>query len=57
MNTPELSYLWKQIDEMTRQAYETPAQSWDEYQRRVGIYQGLRQAVDILIDLQNNGEE
>lgn len=57
MNTPELSYLWKQIDEMTRQAYETPAQNWDEYQRRVGIYQGLRQAVDIIIDLQNNGEE
>jgi len=57
MNTPELSYLWKQVDEMNRQAYETPAKDWNEYQRRVGIYQGFRQAIDIIIDLQNNGEE
>jgi hypothetical protein len=56
MNTPELNTLFQQLDEITRQAYEVPAKSWEEYQRRVGIYQGIRQAIDILIDLQNQGE-
>ena len=56
MNTPELQRLWKQIDDMSSQAYETPAPTWEEYQRRLGVYQGFRQAIDILIDLQNDGE-
>lgn len=57
MNTPEINTLFRQLDEFSRQAYETPAQSWEEYQRRIGIHQGLRQAVDILIDLQNIDED
>jgi hypothetical protein len=57
MNTPEIQSLWRQIDEWSRTAYETPASSWEEYQRRLGVYQGLRQAVDTLIALQNDGED
>lgn len=57
VNTPEINTLFRQLDELSRQAYEVPAQNWEEYQRRLGVFQGLRQAVDILLDLQNNGED
>ncbi len=54
--SPELRVLWKEVDELNKQAYETPAPSWEEYQKRLGIFQGFRQAIDIIIDLQNNEE-
>jgi hypothetical protein len=54
MSSPELRALWKEVDELNKQAYETPASNWEEYQKRLGIFQGFRQAIDIIIDLQNN---
>ena len=54
MNSPELRALWKEVDELNKQAYETPASSWEEYQKRLGIFQGFHQAIDIITHLQSN---
>lgn len=50
----EIRLLFKQIDEMNQNAYEFPAQTWEEYQRRIGKFQGIREAIDILIASQND---
>jgi hypothetical protein len=50
----EIRLLFKQIDEMNQNAYEFPAQSWEEYQRRIGKFQGIREAIDILVAFQND---
>ena len=50
----EIRLLFEQIDEMNQNAYEFPAQTWEEYQRRIGKFQGIREAIDILIASQND---
>ena len=57
MTTPEIRVLIEELKKMNDQAYEQPAQSFEDYQRRLGMYQGLSLAVDLLTELLNGEDD
>lgn len=57
MNNQQLQALSLRVDELKESVLEQPAPDYASYLERVGRYRGLKEAIQILIDLEKDKDE
>lgn len=57
MENRQLNALLKRINDLEKSVLEHPANDFASYRERVGHYMGLKEALQILIDLERNNKD
>lgn len=57
MTDNRIKALLDLMNEMKESAYEHPAPDWETYRERVGRYNGIKDSIQTLIDLERDEED
>ncbi len=57
MMSNQIKALFDRLDELKESALENPAPDYPSYRERVGHYNGLKEAIQILLDLDSDKDD
>jgi len=57
VNSPEINALFARLDQVKESFAEQPAPDFTSYRERVGLYNGLKEAINIVQSLYDKDED